>query len=144
MSFTTVKCLAVAALAGLCASCGGGGGYSSSSPSSPSSTPTTSAVTINIIRDNGSQSFSPNPASAGGQMVVFKNTDTVAHRVVLNDGTLDTGIIQPGASSAAVLMPGTGSHYHCTIHPDMVGSVNSSSGAAAPPDSSSPAPGPAY
>lgn len=77
-------------------------------------------------------------------MVIFKNSDSIPHRVVLNDGSVDTGTIQPGGSSAAVLMPAKGSNYHCSIHPDMVGSVNSSSGTAAPPDSGSPAPGSGY
>jgi hypothetical protein len=38
-------------------------------------------------------------------MVTFKNSDSVTHRVVLNDGSLDTGNIAPGASSQALLMP---------------------------------------
>ena len=41
-------------------------------------------MTITILRQNGAQSFSPNPALAGGQMVVFKNTDSITHRVTLN------------------------------------------------------------
>lgn len=151
MSLNLVKYLSAVAVAAVCASCGSGG-YGASTPSAPSSTSasstsasaTSSALTISIASRNGSQSFSPNPASAGGQMVVFRNNDSIPHRVVLNDGTVDTGIIQPGGSSAAVLMPANGSNYHCSIHPDMTGSVNSSSGAAAPPDSSSPSPGSGY
>jgi hypothetical protein len=53
--------------------------------------------------------------------------------VLLNDGTVDTGDIAPGATSRVVTMPGTGTNYHCTIHPDMIGSVSASSGAAPPP-----------
>jgi plastocyanin len=82
-------------------------------------------VTITITRQNGAQSFSPNPVTAAGPMVVFMNSDSQIHRVQLNDGTLDTGNIAPGATSAAVLMPGAGTNYHCTIHPDMIGAVNS-------------------
>lgn len=136
MSLTTaVRYLAVAAVAVACASCGSGGyGSSSSSPSSPStaSTPPVNALTINIVGQKGNLSFSPNPASAGGQMVVFKNTDSVAHRVVLNDGTIDTGLIAPGATSSAVQMPSGGTNYHCSIHPTMIGAVDAASGAAPP------------
>ena len=108
---------AAAVLAGLgVSSCGG------SSPSSPSAP---NVVTITITRQNGAQSFSPNPVTAAGQMVAFRNSDSVVHRVQLNDGTLDTGNIAPGATSVAVLMPGAGTNYHCTIHPDMIGAVNS-------------------
>src|SRR5687768_18140541 len=80
---------AAAIVAGLGASsCGGG-----SSPTTPSAP---NVVTITITRQNGAQSFSPNPASAGGQMVVFRNADSILHRVQLNDGSLDTGNIAPG------------------------------------------------
>lgn len=113
---------------GAIAGCGGGGG-SSSSPTTPS--PTT--ATISIVGQNGTQAFSPNPSSFGGQQVVFKNNDTVSHRVVLNDGSVDTGDIAPGATSRAVTMPGAGTNYHCTIHNGMIGSVSAASGAGPPP-----------
>lgn len=117
--------LAVTALS----SCGGYSG--GSTPTAPSST-TPNAVTITILRQNGQQSFTPNPASVGGQTVVFRNSDTVVHRVRLNDGSIDTGDIAPGATSGAVQMPGTGTHYHCSRHPDMIGAVNASGGAPPP------------
>jgi plastocyanin len=111
----------------VCAGCGGGSG-GSGSPTSPSpSAP--AANTININGQNGTQAFSPNPSTFAGQMVAFKNNDSVAHRVVLNDGSVDTGNIAPGATSQAVLMPGGGTNYHCSIHPGMIGSVSGNSGA---------------
>jgi plastocyanin len=99
-------------------------------------TPTTGAtapVTITIRSQNGNQSFSPNPASAGGQQVVFRNADTITHRVVLNDGGIDTGDIAPGATSAVMTMPAAGVTYHCLLHPSMVGAVTSATGGAPPP-----------
>ena len=121
-SFMRALAAAAAIAGGLAAmSCGGG----SSSPTGPS---TPDVITITITRQNGAQSFSPNPVSAAGQMVVFRNTDTVSHRVQLNDGTLDTGNIAPNQTSAAVSMPSSGANYHCTIHPDMIGAVNSTAG----------------
>jgi plastocyanin len=90
-------------------------------------------MTITITRQNGAQSFSPNPASAGGQLVAFRNADTVVHRVALNDGSVDTGDIAPGATSRTVRMPGNGTNYHCTLHPDMIGAVAADSGAPPPP-----------
>ena len=110
-------------------SCGGGG---SSTPTAPSS-PTVNTVTITIMRQNGAQSFSPNPASAGGQTVVFRNADSVMHRVMLNDGTIDTGDLAPGATSRSFQMPPSGTNYHCSLHPDMVGAVNGSGGTPPPP-----------
>jgi plastocyanin len=111
--------------------CGGCGSSSSSTPTSPSSSPA-GATTIAIIGQNGSQAFSPNPANFGGQMVVFKNNDSVTHHVVLNDGSVDAGDIAPGGTSRAVAMPSTGTNYHCTIHPGMIGSVAGATGGPAP------------
>jgi plastocyanin len=117
---------ALASLAGLaCLSCGGGSS-DSSTPTSPSGGG--SVTTIAINGQNGTQAFSPNPAALAGQMVSFKNNDSVTHRVVLNDGSTDTGDIAPGATSRAVPMPAAGANYHCSIHPGMIGAVSGSAG----------------
>jgi plastocyanin len=80
-------------------------------------------VTINVLGVNGAQSFSPNPATLpAGQMVVWHNIDSITHRVVLNDGSLDTGNIAPGASSQPMSLNMDGP-YHCSIHPSMVGTL---------------------
>ena len=89
-------------------------------------------MTITITSQNGAQSFSPNPATAGGQLVVFRNADTVVHRVVLNDGSIDTGDIAPGATSRSVMIPGSGTNYHCSLHPGMIGAVSPAAGGAPP------------
>jgi len=107
--------------------CGGGGG---SYPTTPSNSATATPVTISITSQNGTQSFSPNPATAGGMMVVFKNNDSVTHRVVLNDASLDTGDIAPGATSRALQMPSSGTNYHCALHAGMVGAIAGTSGQA--------------
>ena len=81
----------------------------------------------------GAQSFSPNPASVNqGDMVIWHNSDNATHHIVLNDGSLDTGDIAPGASSAALRLAANGANYHCTIHPTMVGSINAATGAPPP------------
>lgn len=104
--------------------CGGGG-----SPSTPS--PSSGPITITIVGERGAQSFTPNPALAAGQMVVFRNTDNVVHRVRLNDLSVDTGDIAPGATSRAVRIPDAGTNYHCSVHPTtMRGAV---SGETTPP-----------
>lgn len=105
--------------------CGGGS-------NSPPTTPTSTALTILITGQRGAQSFSPNPATAGGQLVVFLNTDTEAHRVRLNDSSVDWGVIAPGARSQAFRMPAEGTNYHCDLHPGMVGSVNPEAGGNPP------------
>jgi plastocyanin len=117
--------LFAAGLAALSLSLAGCGGYGDSSPTSPSGldTPPAGAVIINVVRENGAQSFSPNPATVpAGQLVSWHNVDTTTHHVVLNDGKLDSGNLSPGRYSTAMTLAAPGP-YHCTIHPDMVGTI---------------------
>jgi plastocyanin len=114
-----------------------GSGYSSGSgnptnPTPPASSP--GVVTINVVAINGAQSFSPNPATVpSGQMVVWHNVDTITHRVVLNDRSVDTGDLAPGASSPQMTIGVTsGGQYHCSIHPVMIGSINQNTQATPP------------
>jgi plastocyanin len=112
--------LAVAVLSLGVWGCGNSG--NTTSPSTPSPMPGT-AVTINVVAVHGSQSFSPNPATIpAGQMVVWHNVDTNTHRVVLDDRSIDTGNLHPGAFSSPMFLEATGA-YHCTIHPVMVGTI---------------------
>ena len=121
---------------GLATSACSGSGYSSGSTNSPAApTPSTSngIVTINVVAINGVQSFSPNPATLpAGQMVVWHNVNNTTHRVVLNDGSVDTGNLAPGASSQPMAIGAAGGQYHCSIHPEMIGSLNQDT---APPSS---------
>jgi plastocyanin len=115
--------------------CGGSGGSggSGNNPTAPAPAPTSAATTIDIVGDRGAQSFSPNPAAVRqGAAFSWRNTDTVVHHIVLNDGSLDSGDIAPGASSRLLELGTDGANYHCTIHPEMVGSINRSGGAPPP------------
>ena len=116
-----------------------GSGYSSGSTNSPAApTPMTSngVVTINVVAINGAQSFSPNPATLpAGQMVVWHNVNNTTHRVVLNDRSVDTGDLAPGTSSQPMAIGAAGGEYHCSIHPEMIGSINQDT--STPPPTSS-------
>ena len=95
------------------------------SPTSPgpSQAPPAGATVIDIVADNGSRSFNPNPAAVPpGKTVVWHNVDSQTHRVRLDDGRLDTGNIAPGAFSSPMMLAAAGP-YHCTLHPSMVGST---------------------
>jgi plastocyanin len=109
----------------------GGSGYSSPTSPSPSPTPGptpggAATVTITIVGMNGAQSFSPNPSAAiVGDTVAFYNADSIVHSIVANGGAFSTGNIAPGATSAPITTTATGNFgYHCSIHPDMVGTLN--------------------
>jgi plastocyanin len=125
------RMLAVAAFAVAAWGCGGGAGSSSAiSPGAPTPGTSTSApsgaITLAIMGQRNDQSFSPNPAAiAQGALVVWHNTDSTVHHIVMNDGSFDGGEIGPGATSAVMRLSSTGGQYHCTIHPTtMFGSIN--------------------
>src|SRR5712691_5499333 len=118
----------------------GGSGYSSgsaNSPAAPTSMIVNGVVTINVVAIKGAQSFSPNPATLpAGQLVVWHNVDNTTHRVVLNDRSVDTADLAPGASSQPMAISAAGCQYHCSIHPEMIGSINrDTSTFPAPPSS---------
>ena len=133
MQFHIVARRGVLALVLTCSGCGGGSSGSPNAPTTPPA-PSSGPSIIAIVGNRGAQSFSPNPGSAGqNQMVVWRNNDNVTHRIVLNDGTIDTGDIAPGATTSPRQLSNDGVNYHCSIHPGMIGSVMASSGAPPPP-----------
>ncbi len=117
------------AVALILTACGGGSSGSSGSPTAP----TSNTTTISIAGERGSQSFSPNPAFAGGRAVVWRNVDNDTHRIVANDGSFDTGDLAPGATSALVQMAVGGLNYHCSIHPTTRFGAIGGAGGGAPP-----------
>jgi plastocyanin len=143
----TVLNISLMAAIGLGAWSCSGSGYGSPSttttttamaPSAPSTSTAASIVTVNVVAIRGAQSFSPNPATLpAGVQVVWHNIDSITHRVVLDNGSVDTGNLAPGASSQPMTLGSSGASYHCSIHPEMIGSINQDT-------SSQPAPTPGY
>ncbi len=126
---------AAAIIAVVAAACGGGGGDSApvTQPSGvPSGGGAVSATAITILGDHGAVSFSPNPAPTGNTSLQFRNTDSVIHHIMANDGSFDTGDIAPGQTSKLVTMTTDGTNYHCTIHPGMIGAVSATDGTPPP------------
>lgn len=107
----------------------GGDEYGRGSMSMPTGAtgPAAAASVISIVGQQGMLSFTPNPAQAAqGASVVWQNADTAPHRIVMNDGSFDSGTIAPGGSSVPMRVGAGGGAYHCTIHPAMMfGSINS-------------------
>jgi plastocyanin len=106
---------------------------------STSPQPTPGTGDINIVRGASlltTAAFSPNPKTislADGGVVRWVNTDggsaygggsATAHQIMSDDAGFDTSEpFTPGQSYTAVLgLPGT-YHYHCAIHPNMVGTI---------------------
>ena len=126
--------LLVVLTAAVSASRCGGGNSSSSTPTNPGNT-TPTVVTVSIVGTKGNASYVPDPVpAASGDQVMFKNNDTITHRIVMDDNSVDFGSLSAGASSAAKGV-GAGGNFHCTIHPSMVGSINGAVAPTPPPGS---------
>ncbi|MGH9410630.1 MAG: cupredoxin domain-containing protein [Vicinamibacterales bacterium] len=117
--------------------CGGGGGSTSASttPTAPTTGPGSAAVVVAIVGSSGNQAFNPNPVTASaGESLTFSNHDTTEHHIVLDDGSVDLGVLAPGTTSRAVNITSTAAvTYHCLIHPSMVGSINGQTAPEPPP-----------
>lgn len=81
-------------------------------------------TTVSIIGSAGPGAFNPNPVTiASGDSVAWANNDVTTHRIVLDNGSYDSGNINPGSSSAATAALTASGTYHCTIHPSMTGTI---------------------
>lgn len=58
-----------------------------------------------------------------GMSVIWKNMDPIAHTVTSNDGVLFNHTIRAGGSYKFTFTTAAKVHYHCAIHPTMVGTV---------------------
>jgi len=86
----------------------------------------TADLVIEIVGMLGSSSYSPNPASVNvGQTVAWHNADTLPHTATADTSGFDTGNINPGETSAPIVMTTHGTFpYHCIFHPSMVGQLD--------------------
>ena len=111
--FAAVSAIAI----GLCVwGCGPSAASNAASPAGPSST-SGSVVVIDVVGVNGPASFRPNPVKiAAGTMVVWRNLDTVTHRIGFDDRSVDTGDIPAGTSSSPMPIM-RGGPYHCRLYP---------------------------
>jgi len=58
-----------------------------------------------------------------GTFILFTNKDYVPHTITADDGSFDSGTLNPGSTwTGAFNTKGTFT-YHCTIHPTMHGTV---------------------
>src|ERR1051325_1683638 len=66
-----------------------------------------------------------------GETVEFKNEDIFAHTVTADDGSFDSGLIQPGSSWKMTVQKTGTIGYHCTPHPNMKAMLVTSRGTQA-------------
>ena len=77
-----------------------------------------------IPADIRSNAFAPNRIEvASGRAVRWTNNDQVVHTVTADDGSWDSGPIEPGASWTHMFEKAGDYSFHCTPHPFMKGVV---------------------
>ena len=96
-----------------------------SMPTTPS--PATGGTNVSIVsgaRTLTTTAYNPNPirVSVGGT-VMWMNNDSITHTSTLDNGTWDSGTIAPGASFSRTFPTAGTFSYHCSIHPNMIGTV---------------------
>lgn len=93
---------------------------SSSSSSNNQTAKATNSVTIQ------NYAFSPADITVkAGTTVTWTNKDSVAHTVTETDGQTgpNSGDVNPNGSYTFTFAKAGTYHYHCSIHPEMVGTV---------------------
>jgi plastocyanin len=58
-----------------------------------------------------------------GEETVFVNDDTVPHTFTSDDGLFDSGTLQEGEELSIATLPAGEYGYHCSIHPDLTGTL---------------------
>jgi plastocyanin len=68
--------------------------------------------------------YDPSPVNvAVGDTVTWTNNDTVPHTVTANDGSFQSGTMQPGATFSFTFTGAGTFDYHCEFHANMSGQV---------------------
>lgn len=104
------------------------GGYSST-PTSPSNNPTSSGNGTPITIVKGAQAltttaYSPDPLTiSAGTTVTWTNSDSTPHTATSDTGTFGSGTINGGGSYSFTFQNKGTYTYHCSFHPNMVGTV---------------------
>jgi plastocyanin len=110
--------LAAVLLLTLCAGC--------SSSNTPTTSPT-NGTPVSIVAGSTTLSttaYSPNPVTvAVGGTVTWMNNDTTPHTATGDDNSYNSGTIAPGGQFSRTFSTAGSYPYHCTLHPNMVGTV---------------------
>jgi plastocyanin len=101
--------------------CGG------SSPTNPSPSPTPSGTPVSIVPGSTTlttTAYSPNPVTVAlGGTVTWLNDDSVAHTSTSDSGLWNSSTLAPGARFSFRFQNAGTFTYHCSLHPNMVGTV---------------------
>jgi len=109
--------------------CGGGGGNGGqpTQPTPPPNNPPPSGSTVVSIPQGAmslnSSAFGGPLTVAVGATVTWENDDSLAHTSTSDTGVWNSGTLQPGRNFSFTFNTAGTFPYHCSIHPNMTGSV---------------------
>jgi plastocyanin len=118
-----------------CSSDGGGGAAPTeevaSAPAPAASEPAAAGSVCTPGEEAGSvqvtiEGFAFGPANieaSVGDVIAFTNKDAASHTATLDDGSCDTGGIPSDATKSLTFSEAGSYPFHCTIHPDMKGTI---------------------
>jgi len=118
------------ATAAIAAGCGGGADYGDQSPSQPAAAKTAETVSepeattapgeVNMA----GSAFAPGDVQLKvGDTITFVNDDEIAHTATADDGTFDSGTMEPGATFDFTAEKAGTISYLCEFHPGMTGTI---------------------
>lgn len=93
---------------------------------SPTSAQTTVSPAAMNTQDVSIQNFAFSPATLHvkvGDKVTWTNKDSVGHSATADDGSFDTGVLAQGKSGSVTFKRAGTYTYHCSIHPNMKGTI---------------------
>jgi len=107
------------------AACGGGSspsapGVASIAPAASPSAPSAAGTTAEI---KGFAFVPPAVTAKVGDTITWTNNDTTAHTVTLDDKSVDSANIAPGATFSHAFTAAGTFPYHCSIHTTMKGTI---------------------
>jgi plastocyanin len=97
-------------------------GMDMGTPASDQSADTAAAAQVAVSIANFA--YDPNPVTVNvGDTVTWTNNDGVPHTVTANDGSFQSGTLQPGQSFSFTFTAPGSIDYHCEFHANMSGQV---------------------
>ena len=102
-----------------------GSGASTGTGAEPSGSPAPRAETVEMV----DFSFdSPTVTIQVGGKVIWKNQGQAPHTATADDGSFDSGTVQPGKLKSETFKQTGIFDYHCEIHPQMHGTIKVAAG----------------
>jgi plastocyanin len=122
------RTLATLAIAGLLtvAACGGGASATPSSAGSSAAAPSAAGGSAATGAAVEIKNFAFNPSTLTakvGDTVTWTNSDSTAHTVTWDDGSVDSGNLAQGATFKHTFDKAGTFSYHCKIHPNMKATI---------------------